>query len=208
MDSSNQNQQYYLTDAVVNDYMQLINTHYGSDVYVFDTFFYLNLCERGFDSVKRWAKKIDLFSKKKLMFPINLKSISHWVLVCADLETKELKYLDSLHGYNVNVLLKLFEYLRKIHMDRVGTPFCTNQWNLKRLDNTLVPKQSNGYDCGVFVCTFAKYLARGAKFNFAQTNMQWFRNLITYELHKHKIVPVDVDGEEIESFIRNVLNGQ
>jgi len=205
MDSSNQNQQYYLNDTVINDYMRLINTHYESDVYVFDTFFYLNLCERGFDKVKRWARKINLFSKKKLMFPINLKAISHWVLVCADLESKELKYLDSLHCFDVNVQLKIFEYLRKIHMERVGTPFCTDQWNLKPLDHSLVPIQRNFYDCGVFVCTFAEYLARGASFNFAQTNMEWFRHLIIYELHKKIIVPVDVDGDEIESFIRNIL---
>lgn len=206
MDSSKQNKQFYLSDEVINDYMKLINTYYESEVYVFDTFFYVNLSERGFDSVKRWGRKIDFFSKKKLMFPINLKKISHWVLVCANLETKELKYFDSLHGYNLNVLLKILDYLKNIHVMRVGTQFCTDNWNLNKVNNSEVPKQGNGYDCGVFVCTYVEYLARRANFNFSQTHMELFRQLILYELLKKKIVPVDVDTEEIESFIRKVLN--
>ncbi|KAE9544424.1 hypothetical protein AGLY_001603 [Aphis glycines] len=61
--NSNQNKQFYLSDAVINDYMKLIITYYESDVYVL---------------VKRRARKVDIFLKKKLIFPINLKAISHW----------------------------------------------------------------------------------------------------------------------------------
>lgn len=65
-------------------------------------------------------KKIDLFSKKKLMFPTHLNVISHWVLVCADLETKELKYVDSLQCYNAEDQLKVFEYLKKSTCSETG----------------------------------------------------------------------------------------
>lgn len=56
--------------------MKLIITYYESDVYVF---------------VKRRSKKIDLFLKKKLIFPINLKAISHWAWSILDrpLELKQ-----------------------------------------------------------------------------------------------------------------------
>ncbi|KAF0723270.1 sentrin-specific protease-like [Aphis craccivora] len=140
------------------------------------------------------------------MFPIYLKKISHWVLVCADLKSKELKYFDSLHSYNYDIQLKILEYLIKIHdVEKVG-PFCTDHWSLKQLKNSLIPQQKNDYDCGVFVCTFAEYLARGAKFNFSQTHMGLFRQLILYEPLKKQIVSVDVDTEEVGSFIRKALN--
>jgi len=32
--NSNQNKQFYLSDAVINDYMKLINTYYESDIYL------------------------------------------------------------------------------------------------------------------------------------------------------------------------------
>jgi len=202
---NNEDKKHYLNDIVINDYMTLINTYYESEVYIFDTFFYLNLVKRGFDLVKKWTKKIDLFSKKKLIFPIHLKDINHWVLACANMETKEIKYFDSLYGYDYyNIQVNILEYLRKIHLVKVGTPFCTDHWTLTNAVD--IPTQKNSYDCGVFVCTFAEYLARDAKFNFLQTHMELFRQLILYELLKKKLVPIDVDTEEIESFIRKVIN--
>jgi len=109
--NSNQNKQFYLSDAFINDYVKLINTYYESDVYVFDLFFYLSHSERRFNLVKRWARKIDLFLKKKLILPINLKAISHWAW-------------SILH----------------------------RPLDLKQLNNFLILKLENGYDC-----IFAEY---------------------------------------------------
>ena len=31
-----------------------------------------------------------------------------------------------------------------------------------------IPKQRNGFDCGVFVCMYAEYVTRGAPLTFSQ----------------------------------------
>lgn len=46
--------------------MNLINNHF-LNVYVNNTFFYFNLNGRGFDYIRQWIRKIDLFLKKKLI---------------------------------------------------------------------------------------------------------------------------------------------
>lgn len=118
----------------IPNYMKLINTYYESN-----TFFHFNLCKRGFDSVKIGTKKIDLFSNKKLMLPIRLKEISHWVVVCADLETKELKYMDSVQGYNAEVRLRIFGYSKRIIM--LSCYICKRSRNsISKLQNTTFHK--------------------------------------------------------------------
>ena len=38
-----------------------------------------------------------------------------------------------------------------------------------------VPKQKNGYDCGVFTCKFAEYTSCDMEFDFNQESMSKFR---------------------------------
>jgi sentrin-specific protease 1 len=195
--------QFYLNDKVINDYADLINERYPH-VYVFNTFFYCNLSVRGYDFVRRWARKNDVLSKKKLMIPIHIQKSSHWVLVCVNFETKKIQYYDSLGGHNFEAQHIIFNYLNNKYLDEIGSPLCAKDWRLVTVEN--IPHQKNGHDCGVFVCTFAEYLARGAVFNFTQKNMKSFRQLIAYELTVKRLVDVDVDAKDIDSFIMNVIN--
>ena len=50
-----------------------------------------------------------------------------------------------------------------------------------------IPHQENGYDCGVFLLMYAKYLAAGKDFNFNQSDMRQFRLKIRNEIMNNKI---------------------
>ena len=68
-------------------------------VYPFNTFFYPKLYSTGYLSVKRWTKKIELFSDFDLVFiPINTSN-THWSLSIIDLHKKALYHLDSMNGH-------------------------------------------------------------------------------------------------------------
>jgi len=41
-------------------------------VHCFNTFLYPRLKEKGYNSVKRWTKKINIFEKAIIIFPIHL----------------------------------------------------------------------------------------------------------------------------------------
>ncbi|KGG52293.1 hypothetical protein DI09_190p30 [Mitosporidium daphniae] len=68
-------------------------------VYPFNSFFYPKLVLSGHSSVRRWTKKVDLFSDFDLiLIPINTSN-THWSLAIVDLHKQSLYYLDSMNGH-------------------------------------------------------------------------------------------------------------
>lgn len=62
--------------------------------------------------------------------------------------------------------------------------------NIWKKQNVLeVPKQSNNYDCGVFLCVYADYIAREGKFDFTKEDMKYFRKKIYYEISIGALIP-------------------
>ena len=60
----------------------------GIDVHCFNSFFIKKLTEQGYKAVQRWTRKIDIFSKKRVIVPVNTNN------VCISLF--DLFYIDSL----------------------------------------------------------------------------------------------------------------
>ncbi|KAB7498523.1 Sentrin-specific protease 1 [Armadillidium nasatum] len=92
----------WLNDEVINFYMNMLmergkNDNYPS-VYAFNTFFYSKLVKTGYTSVKRWTKKVDVFSYDLLIIPVHLGM--HWCLATIDFRNKTINYYDSMHGNN------------------------------------------------------------------------------------------------------------
>jgi Ulp1 family protease len=94
--------------------------------------------------------------------------------------------------------------LSYVHLHSRGTPLNSKEWSFINVTN--IPIQKNSYDCGVFLCTYAEYLARDAVFNFSQAHMLSFRQLIAYELTTKKLVDVNVEADDIDAFIRSIVN--
>jgi len=96
----------WLNDEVINFYMNLIvrrNTEQNlPKVYAFSTFFYPNISSKGYASVKRWTRKVDIFSHDLLLIPIHLTA--HWCLATVDLKNRVIAYYDSLLGENQRCL--------------------------------------------------------------------------------------------------------
>ncbi|KAG0099261.1 hypothetical protein BGZ93_008502 [Podila epicladia] len=134
----------WLNDEVINFYGQLIMARNKEStalpkVHVFSTFFYKTLSESGYDKVRRWTKKVNVFAMDYLLVPIHCSG-NHWTSAVIDMKKKQVEYYDSLLGNN---------------------PKCFLQ---------------NGYDCGVFTCSFIERKSRGmAKFDFSQQNMPLLR---------------------------------
>ena len=66
--------------------------------YAFSTFFYPRLMDVGFNAVKRWTKKVDLFSQSLILIPVHLGM--HWCLATIDIDAKAIVYYDSMGGNN------------------------------------------------------------------------------------------------------------
>ena len=52
-----------------------------------------------------------------------------------------------------------------------------------------IPKQSNAYDCGIFVCEYAENISRKADFNFSQNDTYLIRERIKTEIMLGTLIP-------------------
>jgi hypothetical protein len=58
-------------------------------------------------------------------------------------------------------------------------------WKFRMIDT---PKQTNGSDCGVFVCKYMDYLARHKPISFSQEDICYFRFLIGVEILEGRLM--------------------
>jgi len=102
----------WLNDEIINFYMNLIcersqTSQTGLKTYAFSTFFYSKLIKDGYSSLKRWTRKVDIFSYNLIVVPIHLGL--HWTLAVVDMNCQEIRYYDSMNGNN-NECLKALRY--------------------------------------------------------------------------------------------------
>ncbi|XP_054638860.1 sentrin-specific protease 1 isoform X2 [Dunckerocampus dactyliophorus] len=122
----------WLNDEVINFYMNLLVERSKNpkmpSVNTFSTFFYPKLRSSGYSAVRRWTKKMDIFSKDILLVPVHLRM--HWCLSVVDFRKKAVTYFDSMGGNNDEACKLLFEYLQQESKDKKGEELDTTGWAL------------------------------------------------------------------------------
>ncbi|XP_029291353.1 sentrin-specific protease 1 isoform X2 [Cottoperca gobio] len=188
----------WLNDEVINFYMNLLVERSKDpsmpSVNTFSTFFYPKLRSSGYSTVRRWTKKMDIFSKDILLVPVHLGV--HWCLSVVDFRKKAIMYFDSMGGNNDEACRVLLEYLRQESKDKKGKELDTSDWTMhskKRNDakssyKQEIPQQMNGSDCGMFTCKYADYITKDKPITFTQKHMPYFRRRIVWEILNHKLL--------------------
>ena len=157
----------WLNDEIINFYFNMLMERSPKEIYCFNTFFYSKLKDSGHRMLKRWTKKVDLFTFKLILIPIHLGM--HWVLASIDMKNKEINYFDSMNGNNSECLKLLLIYLKDELHDKKKEALDTENWKLTIRKE--IPQQMNGSDCGMFACKYADYLSRNKKFTFNQVSL-------------------------------------
>lgn len=168
-------------------------------VHFCNTFFVDKLRSDGKDEVCGWTKKkklgYDMLNCHKVIMPVHQNG-SHWTLVVMDLVDKKVYYYDSLRGNDskltgqlVSWIVKEYENKRKVIMEE-------NVWTIEVPND--IPRQMNGYDCGVFMCKYADYIATGCPLSFGQSDIEYFRLRITSDAFEQgkEAVQVGEEGED------------
>lgn len=176
----------WLNDEIINFYTSLIAER-GSGkypklpkVHSMNTFFYPKLINpaQGYNSLRRWTKRVDIFAQDIIVVPIHLGV--HWCLSIIDFRDKTIKYYDSMGSPNQQCLQALLEYLKCEHRDKKKSEYDTSSWKTSSVRD--IPQQMNGSDCGVFACMYAEFITRNAKILFTQEHMPYFRKKMVYEI--------------------------
>lgn len=182
----------WLNDEVINFYMNLLNERseqlkdcgYPS-VYSMNTFFVPRLMQAGHSGVRRWTRKVNIFSYDIIPVPVHVGQV-HWCMAIIHLKDKTIKYYDSMGTPNPAVLRSLETYLKDESLDKLNTNLSMNDWEIESVRN--LPRQMNGSDCGVFSCMFAEYITRNKPITFSQENMVYFRQKMIFEIAKGKLL--------------------
>jgi hypothetical protein len=190
----------WLNDEVINFYITLLNhkswgaTNNNPPVkrpYVLKTHFMSLLCCNGqlqLDRVRDWTFPDDNFnSYSHIICPININNL-HWSLVFADLERRQIFYLDSLNGRDGTYWIQsLYRYLIEKNVIRNNNS-SNEEWVLEC--STPCAKQHNSDDCGVYTCLFAYCLMNDCPIPQIFQNTISARFIIAQSILNNCIIPL------------------
>lgn len=182
----------WLNDEVINFYMALLterselraNDGYPK-VYAMSTFFLTSFERSGYAGVRRWTRKIDIFSVDIIPIPVHVGQM-HWCMAIINFKEKTINYYDSMGHPNAKVLGYLSDYLKQESLDKRKIKFDLSDWTIQSVPNS--PRQQNGSDCGVFSCTTAEFVCRNRPLAFNQSNMTYLRQKMALEIVTGKML--------------------
>ncbi|KAL1022861.1 hypothetical protein UPYG_G00033430 [Umbra pygmaea] len=176
-DLSTLDDQNWVNDQVINMYGELIMEATQHKVHFFNSFFHRQLVAKGYEGVKRWTKKVDLFSKSLLLIPIHLEI--HWSLITVDIANHNINYYDSQGIVFKYTIENIMRYILAEAKEKKQAGY---QKGWKMIINKSIPQQKNDSDCGVFVLEYCKCLALKEPLKFTQNDMPKVRKRIYKEL--------------------------
>lgn len=178
----------WLNDEVINFYMNLLMERGKLDnmpsVYAFNTFFYTKLLSGGHSVLRRWTRKVDIFSHNFMLVPVHLGV--HWCLAVVNFMEKTLLYYDSMGGKNKECLKALCSYLQAESLEKKKVSLGMSNWFIEIAKD--IPQQMNSSDCGMFACKYAEYITRNSKISFRQEDMPHFRRQMVYEILNQRLL--------------------
>ncbi|ESQ33203.1 hypothetical protein EUTSA_v10005561mg, partial [Eutrema salsugineum] len=174
----------WLNDEVINLYLDLLKERETRDpqkylkCHFFNTFFYVKLVSASgynYEAVRRWTTQrklgYNLIDCDIIFVPIH--GSLHWSLAMINIRECKFLYLDSLNGFNPKVLNALAKYLVDEVKDKSGKHIDVSSWEIGYVKD--LPRQQNGYDCGMFMLKYIDFYSRGLKLHFSQKDMPYFR---------------------------------
>jgi len=187
----------WLNDEVINFFMSMLkdrdealcrlNPTGRKSSHYFNSFFMSKLLDTNktkeytYDAVKNWTKAVDIFTKRRIYIPINISN-SHWTHLVLYMEQREIHYYDSMGGNGRMYIEAILRWIK----DEARTKKNWEEYDVS--DFTLidhgrdVPQQGNGFDCGIFSCTFALFDTDDLPFQFDQVHMPNFRLRICLDI--------------------------
>lgn len=172
----------WYNDKIINFYFQLLSEYansFGTSIYVFSTIFYASLCKRGIQFVQKYVKKENIFHYNFVYIPVHRNN--HWSFVNINNYSSEIEYFDSL-----NYADSITENIKKFLIKERETK------KLKNVNYTIVhfnyPKQPNSFDCGSFVCLYAKNRCFGKQLLYDFEPPYDFRLKMAHEIHEGEIL--------------------
>jgi Ulp1 family protease len=183
----------WLNDLAIDFHLAMIIDQYPRphNLKSLSSHFYRGLVDPFFSykRIQRWITRLDLFPNKqvpssaKLFIPIHCHG-DHWVLAFIFFDNCTFGYYDSMNHRRTTLATNLRSLVIAIHQQIAPLfNFNISQWT--DLDNIPGPRQTNGYDCGMFLSLAARHMLTNHNLDtadFIQNQMPHWRHTISDEL--------------------------
>ncbi|KAE8160983.1 hypothetical protein BDV40DRAFT_269304 [Aspergillus tamarii] len=180
----------WLNDEVINSYLALIvdylrRTNHNNGrgdkprFHAFNTFFFSNMRDKGYQSVRRWANRAkiggaSLLDVDTVFVPVH--NSAHWTLIVIKPLERTIEHFDSLGSLSHRHVGVMKDWLR----NELGPHYVEEEW---RVLPSISPQQDNGSDCGVFLLSTAKAVAIGLEpLSYCARDIVLLRKKIVAEL--------------------------
>ena len=123
-----------------------------------------------------------------ILVPCNSQMSKHWFLLVVYPKQRCIVTLDSMSTTFVKPSAKSAIFKMMKFLQELDSSIDYRQWNFYASTTTGngIPQQENNFDCGVFVCLYARCLVHKTKM-VAQSSISQFRKLMVLELHNNKM---------------------
>ena len=151
--------------------------------------------------IRRWSS-FDASNQDLILCPVNISN-SHWILMCIAPKLRTLMTIDSF-GRDYSMFKEPFLKWLELHYSAHGKDFQHESWQYLAQQG---PRQTNGYDCGVFVLTSSLFILDNLALSFTQDHMdswrdKWVHSILnltiksSFKYDKDRIV-VDLESSQV-----------
>ena len=214
----------WLSDQVINFVAKQVIQQETPNTYCFSSYLIAKLLRNSsdesrydFSTARNWHRPRELrqtgttiLDFKHLLVPVN-EGNSHWLLVHVDVESRRIRLYDSggsqtsANNTNSRYLRVMKRYLQDVEAEVVrGSAEQTTYlgpWTIQNRSGS-TPKQTNGYDCGVFTLVNMSLIARGINLDSGSYSQETIYRRQTRQHIAHVIlsiseisVPLQITGE-------------
>jgi len=189
----------WLNDNLIDFYFNMIkdakiNKYLTCDINILSSLEF-NRFLNNKDLIKNDKKRYNIFHHDHILIPICHSD--HWSLVNIHTKQKKVRYFDSCTTLNSNnerkILIKEFiSYLIDQDSMKIGFSTKSSEWIFRA--EAKLPQQTNSYDCGVFICFFAKIISYSYKIlsnQLLDSHIIDFRKRMFEEIQKFELLDND-----------------
>jgi len=195
------NEDKWLSNFVIDSYMQLVKSEAQSsttlsvELFTWEEFSHLVGSKHAQNLVQQ---KKEIMEQDLILIPCNTSQTGHWFLLAAYPKLKHIITLDSMSSKDNSVKQTATDAIQKMFtfLCELDSAVNNKEWKFYASVPTDVPQQRNNFDCGVFVCLFARCLALGAKM-LMQPNISAYRKYMVLELQEEMLHPIPPSNSAI-----------
>ena len=155
-------------------------------VYRYDSHFFSTYGDLQADHLPVATRKTNILGYDLLVCPMHVNK-NHWAFVYADTKAYTLYYMDSMFiPMSATNALKLVQGYLYLETVRLQGEEAARLFTLRFMPDA--PQQTNGYDCGVFLCQYVESISRRMHPSLTQNDMPSLRRNMVWEIMKGRLL--------------------